>query len=67
MARTDPTEPVRSAQRIVDVLSAQGVQYAFTATLRRALAEEGPSLIDVPVDYSRNTDLAAQLHDDPFE
>lgn len=39
----------------------------FTATLRQALAEDGPSLIDVPVDYSHNTDLAAQLHDDPFE
>ncbi|OBH20366.1 acetolactate synthase AlsS [Mycobacterium sp. E3247] len=39
----------------------------FTATLRQALAEDGPSLIDVPVDYSRNTDLAAHLHDDPFE
>jgi acetolactate synthase I/II/III large subunit len=39
----------------------------FSATLRRALAEDGPSLIDVPVDYSRNTDLAAHLHDDPFE
>ncbi|OBB83753.1 acetolactate synthase AlsS [Mycobacterium sp. 852002-30065_SCH5024008] len=39
----------------------------FTTTLRQALAEDGPSLIDVPVDYSRNTDLAAQLHDDPFE
>jgi acetolactate synthase I/II/III large subunit len=39
----------------------------FGATFRRALAEQGPSLIDVPVDYSRNTDLAAQLHDDPFE
>ncbi|OBH07062.1 MULTISPECIES: acetolactate synthase AlsS [unclassified Mycobacterium] len=39
----------------------------FGATLRGALAEEGPSLIDVPVDYSRNTDLAAHLHDDPFE
>lgn len=39
----------------------------FTATLRHALAEKGPSLIDVPVDYSHNTDLAAQLHDDPFE
>lgn len=39
----------------------------FTTTLRQALAEEGPSLIDVPVDYSRNTDLAAHLHDDPFE
>ncbi|OJZ69916.1 acetolactate synthase large subunit [Mycobacterium paraffinicum] len=39
----------------------------FTAILRQALAEDGPSLIDVPVDYSHNTDLAAQLHDDPFE
>ncbi|OBI00991.1 acetolactate synthase AlsS [Mycobacterium scrofulaceum] len=39
----------------------------FTTTLRQALAEDGPSLIDVPVDYSHNTDLAAQLHDDPFE
>jgi acetolactate synthase I/II/III large subunit len=39
----------------------------FGATVRRALAEPGPSLIDVPVDYSRNTDLAAELHDDPFE
>jgi acetolactate synthase-1/2/3 large subunit len=35
--------------------------------LREALAEEGPSLIDVPVDYSRNVDLAADLHDDTFE
>jgi acetolactate synthase-1/2/3 large subunit len=39
----------------------------FTATLRQALAEDGPSLIDVPVDYSRNVDLAAHLHDDSFE
>jgi acetolactate synthase-1/2/3 large subunit len=39
----------------------------FGATLRRALAEDGPSVIDVPVDYSRNTELAAHLHDDPFE
>jgi len=39
----------------------------FSATLRQALAEQGPTLIDVPVDYSRNTDLAAHLHDDPFE
>lgn len=39
----------------------------FAATLRQALAEEGPTLIDVPVDYSRNIDLAAHLHDDPFE
>jgi acetolactate synthase I/II/III large subunit len=39
----------------------------FSATVRQALAEDGPSLIDVPVDYSRNTDLAAHLHDDCFE
>jgi acetolactate synthase-1/2/3 large subunit len=39
----------------------------FGSTLREALAEEGPSLIDVPVDYSRNVDLAADLHDDTFE
>jgi acetolactate synthase I/II/III large subunit len=39
----------------------------FSATLRQALAEEGVSLIDVPVDYSHNVDLAAHLHDDSFE
>jgi acetolactate synthase-1/2/3 large subunit len=39
----------------------------FGAALRQALAEPGPSLIDVPVDYSRNTELAAHLHDDGFE
>lgn len=39
----------------------------FSATLRRALAEPGPTLIDVPVDYSHNVDLAAHLHDDTFE
>ena len=39
----------------------------FGSTLRRALDEGGPSVIDVPVDYSHNVDLAADLHDDPFE
>jgi acetolactate synthase-1/2/3 large subunit len=39
----------------------------FGATLRQALAEDGVSLIDVPVDYSRNVDLAAHLHEDSFE
>ena len=39
----------------------------FSATLRRALTEDGVSLIDVPVDYSRNVDLAAHLHEDSFE
>jgi len=39
----------------------------FTSTLAQALGEDGPSVIDVGVDYSRNTDLAAHLHDDVFE
>jgi acetolactate synthase-1/2/3 large subunit len=39
----------------------------FDAVLKQALSEDGPSLIDVPVDYSHNTDLGAQLHDGAFE
>jgi acetolactate synthase I/II/III large subunit len=39
----------------------------FGDTLRKALDEAGPSIIDVPVDYSNNIDLAAHLHDDQFE
>ncbi|HUH72557.1 MAG TPA: acetolactate synthase AlsS [Mycobacterium sp.] len=39
----------------------------FSTTVRQALAEEGPTLIDVPVDYSHNVDLAAHLHEDCFE
>jgi acetolactate synthase-1/2/3 large subunit len=39
----------------------------FSTTLRQALAEDGPSLIDVPVDYSHNTELATHLHEDLFE
>jgi len=39
----------------------------FTSTLVHALAEDGPCVIDVPVDYSRNTDFAAHLHNDVFE
>jgi acetolactate synthase-1/2/3 large subunit len=35
-------------------------------TLRRSLAEDGPSIIDVPVDYSRSTELFADLPGDPF-
>ncbi|GIF69030.1 acetolactate synthase [Asanoa ishikariensis] len=36
----------------------------FAPTLRRALAEEGVSIIDVPVDYSHSGDIAAQLHEE---
>ena len=39
----------------------------FTAVLADALNQDGPTLIDVPVDYSRNIELAAHLHDDVFE
>jgi acetolactate synthase-1/2/3 large subunit len=39
----------------------------FAAVLKHSLSEDGPSLIDVPVDYSRNTDLAAHLHEGAFE
>ena len=39
----------------------------FEVVLKQALFEDGPSLIDVPVDYSHNTDLGAQLHDGAFE
>jgi acetolactate synthase-1/2/3 large subunit len=38
-------------------------QDAFT----RSLGEPGVTIIDVPVDYSRNTELFAELHDDVFE
>ncbi len=38
----------------------------FVSTLRTALAEPGVSIIDVPVDYSHNSDLGQQLHDDAF-
>ena len=39
----------------------------FIETLRQSLAEPGPSIIDVPVDYSHNTDLFAALPEDAFE
>lgn len=39
----------------------------FTAVLAEALNQDGPTLIDVLVDYSRNIELAAHLHGDVFE
>ncbi|SNT10398.1 Thiamine pyrophosphate enzyme, C-terminal TPP binding domain [Asanoa hainanensis] len=36
----------------------------FASTLERALAENGVSIIDAPVDYSHSTDIAAQLHEE---
>jgi acetolactate synthase-1/2/3 large subunit len=39
----------------------------FTTVLKQSLSEDGPSLIDVPVDYTHNTDLGTHLHEGAFE
>jgi acetolactate synthase I/II/III large subunit len=39
----------------------------FERSFTRSLTEPGVTIIDVPVDYSRNTELFAHLHDDVFE
>jgi acetolactate synthase I/II/III large subunit len=39
----------------------------FVPTLRKALHEDGPSIVDVPVDYSHSVDIGSKLHEDPFE
>lgn len=38
----------------------------FSSVLQKAMDQRGPTIIDVPVDYRHNVDLAAQLPDDPF-
>jgi acetolactate synthase-1/2/3 large subunit len=35
----------------------------FERALKQSLTEGGVTIIDVPVDYTRNTELFAQLHD----
>jgi acetolactate synthase-1/2/3 large subunit len=35
--------------------------------MRKALAEDGPSIVDVAVDYSGSVDIGAQLHDDVLD
>jgi acetolactate synthase I/II/III large subunit len=40
---------------------------AFADALRQSLTESGVTIIDVPVDYSRNNELFAQLHDGVLE
>jgi acetolactate synthase-1/2/3 large subunit len=42
-------------------------QAEFVDALRASLDQKGPSVIDVRVDYSRNTELGAHLLEDPFE
>ncbi len=37
-------------------------QQEFLAALDKGLREDGPSIIDVPVDYSHSIDIGAQLH-----
>jgi acetolactate synthase-1/2/3 large subunit len=39
----------------------------FEAAFARSLTEPGVTIIDVPVDYSRNTELFAELHHDVLE
>jgi acetolactate synthase I/II/III large subunit len=39
----------------------------FEVALKRSLSDDGVTIIDAPVDYSRNTGLFAQLHDGVFE
>lgn len=39
----------------------------FEVAFAQSFSQPGVSIIDVPVDYSRNTELFAQLHDDVFE
>ena len=39
----------------------------FEAALKQSLTEPGVTIIDVLVDYSRNTELFAELHDDVLE
>lgn len=51
MAPTNPDDAVRSAQQVVDVLSAQGVQYVFGVpgakidAVYDALVDSGPQLV----------------------
>jgi acetolactate synthase-1/2/3 large subunit len=39
----------------------------FEEALKQSLTESGVTIIDVPVDYSRNTELFAQLHEGVVE
>jgi acetolactate synthase I/II/III large subunit len=39
----------------------------FEAALKQSLNEPGITIIDVLVDYSRNTELFAELHEDAVE
>jgi acetolactate synthase I/II/III large subunit len=39
----------------------------FEAAFKQSLNEPGVTIIDVRVDYSRNTELFAELHDDVVE
>jgi acetolactate synthase-1/2/3 large subunit len=39
----------------------------FENAFKQALSDPGITIIDVPVDYTRNTELFAQLHEGVFE
>jgi len=58
MESANPVGPVRSAQTVVDVLSAQGVQYVFGVpgakidAVYDALVHDGPQGAPQPVSYT---------------
>jgi acetolactate synthase-1/2/3 large subunit len=39
----------------------------FENAFKQPLSDDGITIIDVPVDYTRNTELFAQLHEGVFE
>ena len=39
----------------------------FENAFKQSLSDDGITIIDVPVDYTRNTELFAQLHEGVFE
>ena len=39
----------------------------FENAFKQSLTEPGITILDVPVDYTRNTELGSQLHDGVFE
>jgi acetolactate synthase-1/2/3 large subunit len=39
----------------------------FEHAFKQSLSDPGVTIIDVPVDYTRNTELFAQLHQGVFE
>jgi acetolactate synthase I/II/III large subunit len=66
-AQLGPFDTVQYAE----AFGAHGYQVSteeeFLAALDKGLSEAGPSIIDVPVDYSHSTDIGAELHAGVFQ